>query len=85
MVKPIYRPLSAIVNTDEIFREFLDNLKVKDYKRVMNEIAEKCNVTRATVEHWKSGRARIKPVHMHVINEIAGEKIFKAEMRDDIF
>lgn len=58
------------------FSEFMNKLTIAEHGRIVNEITEKCMVSRNVVYTWKGKRAGIKPIYWGIIENIAKHRIF---------
>ncbi len=62
-------------------KNFLDNLKVHQYKDVQNAIIKECFINRSTFHHWRTGKNNPPTLFKMKINEITerliGESVYK--------
>ncbi|MDR0728598.1 MAG: hypothetical protein LBF19_00515 [Prevotellaceae bacterium] len=47
-----------------------------EYRQRINEIIEKCKITKHTLHNWRHGSCRIPPLAKDKLEEMAGRKIF---------
>jgi len=58
------------------FKEWIENLPVKDYFETKTLVIQKCYITPQVFRHWKNGNSAIPELAKPIINEIAGYEVF---------
>ena len=56
--------------------EYLNGVPHGEYRMVIDKILDKCKISYATFNNWRSGKCRIPELYKITINEIAGSSVF---------
>lgn len=64
-----------------ILREWYGNVPHAQHKIIRERILQTIMIKRRTWDSWLRGDSGIRPLHKKIINDIAGEQVFKIEKR----